>query len=339
MNPTADSSSARDAVLGLHHITVMASDPQRNLDFYGALLGQRLVKRTVNFDDPGTYHFYFGDAGGAPGTLLTVFPWPGAGRGTLGSGEASELAFAIAPGSVDFWHERLSDRGHAPEVTRRFGDTVLAFDDPDGLRLELIAREDAPEVAPWERSPIPPEQRLRGLHGATLLLDEIAATDEVLSGGLGLEPVGEEHDPRGLRRRYRAAGAAGIPGIHLDAVAIGRRRPGRLGAGSVHHLAFRAADGADQLRYREHLVAQGHYVTPVQERLYFRSIYFREPGGVLFEVATDGPGFAIDEAADELGLALKLPPALEADREGIRARLPQVVPPEYAPLLGGEASR
>jgi glyoxalase family protein len=314
----------------------MASDPQRHLAFYGELLGLRLVKRTVNFDDPGTYHFYFGDVGGAPGTLLTVFPWPGAGPGTLGSGETAAVAFRIAPRSVGFWIDRLSERGRTPEVGSRLGDTVVAFDDPDGLRLELIADPTAPEADPWARSPVAEAERLRGLHGVTLQLERIEASDALLTGDLGYLRLGEERSPQGLRRRYRAAGTGEAPGSLLDVVALGKRLPGRLGAGSVHHIAFRSADQDEQILYHRRLTGAGHRVTPVQERNYFRSIYFREPGGVLFEIATDGPGFTVDEAADELGLALKLPPILEADRDAIRARLPQVVPPEYAPLLGGD---
>jgi glyoxalase family protein len=325
-------SSNPDSTSGLHHITAMASDPQRNLDFYGELLGLRLVKRTVNFDDPGTYHFYFGDHDGSPGTLLTFFPWPGAGPGTVGSGEAAAISFAIAPDSVDPWIERLSERGLTPEVGRRFGATLLGFDDPDGLRLELIADPDAAPLPAWERSPVPEEQRLRGLFGATLLLADGRASAELLAR-FGYAPAGDEDDPRGPRRRYRVAGNA--PGTHLDLITLGHRLPARLGAGSVHHLALRTPDDAEQRRHRERLTAQGSRVTTVQDRYYFRSIYFREPGGVLLEIATDGPGFTVDEPLDELGLALKLPPLLEPDRDTIRARLPQVLPPEYAALFGG----
>lgn len=328
-------SGAVPACRGLHHITVMASEPQRNLDFYGGLLGLRLVKRTVNFDDPGTYHFYYGDTGGSPGTLLTVFPWPGSGPGTLGSGEVSALAFAVAPESIDYWRERLRAQGHDPEIGERFGEQTIAFDDPDGLRLELIASDDSEPPSDWPNSPVPGAQRLRGLHSATLLLAEIGPSHGLLLDPLGFEPVAEERDPLGLRRRYRATAGAAVGGL-LDGVILGKRLPGRLGAGSVHHLAFRAADEAEQLRCRQRLLAAGQRVTDVLDRTYFRSIYFREPGGVLFEIATDGPGFTIDEQADELGLALKLPPGLEPDRDSIRARLPRVVPPEYAALGGKE---
>jgi glyoxalase family protein len=317
---------------GLHHITAMAADPQRNLDFYGELLGLRLVKRTVNFDDPSTYHFYFGDEGGSPGTLLTFFPWPGAGPGTVGSGEAGAISFAIAPDSVDYWIERLSERDRTPEVGQRFGATLLAFDDPDGLRLELIADPDAAPLPIWEHSPVAQEQRLLGLFGATLLLADHGVSADLLER-FGYAPDGEEDDPLGPRRRYRIAGNA--PGTRLDLIALGKQLPARLGAGSIHHLALRSPDDAEQHRTRERLMALGSRVTTVQDRHYFRSIYFREPGGVLYEIATDGPGFTVDEPLDELGLALKLPPLLEPDRDTIRARLPQVLPPEYAALFGG----
>ncbi len=315
---------------GLHHITVMAGEPQQNLDFYCGVLGQRLVKRTVNFDDPATYHFYYGDEAGNPGPILTFFPWPGAGPGTVGSGETTAVGYWLAAGSVDHWLDRLGERGHAPEVAERLGDTVIAFADPDGLPLELIASADAPQVQPWANSPIPEAHRLRGFHSVTLKLAELSASAELLTGTLGYQLVAGE----GERHRFRAAGDQ--LGPYLDALVVGEQPPGRLGVGSVHHVAFRAADDDHQAAFRERLGADGRHVTTVQERQYFRSIYFHEPGGVLFEIATDGPGFATDEALDELGLGLTLPPGSRPTGTTSR-RLPRVVVPEYAGLLGSEA--
>jgi len=300
---------------GLHHVTAISGDAQETVDFYTAVLGLRLVKRTVNFDDPSTYHLYFGDETGAPGTILTFFPFRGASRGRVGKGQASATAFAVPPDSVEYWVERLTDLGvDADEPVERFGETVLALRDGDGQPVELVAT-DSP-VEPWTGGPVPPAHAVRGFHGATLSSARPATTGSVLAE-LGFERVGRESD----RTRYRAAGdRAAVVDVLDDEDAT----PGRQGAGTVHHVAFRAPDDDAQFAARDRLLEAGLRVTGQKDRQYFRSVYFREPGGVLFEVATDGPGFAIDEDADALGTALTLPPWLEEDREFLEARLPDL---------------
>lgn len=314
---------------GIHHITAIAGDPQRNLDFYAGTLGLRLVKRTVNFDDPGTYHFYYGDRTGRPGTLLTFFPWAGAFQGRPGAGQATVTAFAVPEGSLDYWEDRLGSR-QISEVTRRerFGDSTLRFTDPDGLALELVATAPASTVDVHPESAIPQAAAIRGFQGTTLTLRGADATAQVLTEVLGLIPAGED----GAWRRYAApAGAAG--GV-VDLLRDPDAPAGTLGAGSVHHVAWRATDGAHQLRLRGEVLGHGIGVTPVVDRQYFQSIYFREPGGVLFEVATDGPGFLIDEAEATLGGALKLPPQYEPKRAAIEEVLPPITlpRPDRAPV-------
>ena len=311
---------------GLHHVTVIASDPQRNLAFYTRVLGQRLVKTTVNFDDPGTYHLYYGDEVGSPGTILTFFSWQGAQRGTLGNGETAAVAYSIGSGSLDYWRGRLKE--HELDVTEseRFGETVLNFADPDGLRLELITDDSAKVPSHWSDGPVPREHALRGFHGVTLWLGKAGETERLLTENLGFEKAAEETDPEGQRTRYRSA--SDRVGLYVDIVERPNKFPGRSGAGTVHHIALRVPDDEAQQDYLEYLREQGQRVTPVQDRQYFRSIYFREPGGVLFELATDVPGFADDEPVETLGRDLKLPPWLEPEREQVEARLPKLERPE-----------
>lgn len=307
-------------ISGIHHITAIAGDAQRNLDFYTRVLGQRLVKTTVNFDDPGAYHFYFGDRSGHPGTLLTFFPWPQTRRGRRGAGEVAAVAYAIAPDSLDYWQGRL--RQHGVEVgqpTARFGETVLAFPDPDGMMVELVARETLPQISHWAEGPIPPEHELRGFHSATLWLNDPARSAELLSQGFGFTLVGEE----GNRTRLQGTASA-APGTIIDLTAQPGLPPGGMGAGTVHHIAFRAADDAEQLAWQTALAQAGHRVTQVMDRQYFRSIYFREPGRVLYEIATDPPGFLWDEPVEMLGTALKLPSWLEPQRQMIERALPPI---------------
>ena len=306
-------------IQGLHHITAAASDPQQNVDFYEQVLGQRLVKTTVNFDDPGTYHLYYGDEVGTPGTILTFFPWPHMGRGRRGNGEAAAVAYAMPAASMGYWAERLETLGVAERhVETRFGEEVLRFEDPDGLPLELVATEDPSTVRPWAGGPVPERHALRGFHSATLWLGAVAPTAALLTDQLGYTFVGQE----GERSRYRAASAGRA--LYVDLVHRPDEPRGRFGAGSVHHIAFRTVDDAEQLAYRQVLQEAGQQVTPVRDRQYFHSIYFREPGGVLFEVATDAPGFTYDEPVEALGQALKLPPWLEARRDQIEQRLPRL---------------
>lgn len=327
------------ATAGLHHVTAIAADPQRNLRFYQQVLGQRLVKLTVNFDDPGSYHFYFGDATGSPGTLLTFFPWPDAAPGQRGSGETTATAFAVPRGALGWWQQRLTaanvpvDDGGAgraggvggDSTSERFGDRVLSFRDPDGMALELVERTDyvassrPRQPTTWQPAQdIPRDLAILGFHGVTLGLADLAATQELLTSILGLRVLGTE---RGGRVRLAAPGD-GLGRI-VDLERVPARRP-RLGAGSVHHVAFRARDDAAQREFQSTIDAAGHGVTAIQERNYFRSIYFREPGHVLFEIATDGPGMAIDEPLDSLGTHLKLPPNLEPRRAAIEAALPAI---------------
>ncbi len=302
---------------GLHHITAYAGDIARNFDFYTRVLGLRLVKTTVNFDDPGTYHLYYGDEAGTPGSILTFFPIEHAAPGRLGIGETSETAFRISKASLGFWIDRFAGSGVAYDTpTTAFGDSVLRFKDPDGMSLVLVAA-DAPIVGPgWTGGGIPAEHAIRGFHGVTLLLDGTEATGAVLTGVLGFAEAARE----GTAVRYASGGPVGGFVTLRDGGGFLRGRPG---AGSVHHVAFRAADDAAQAAMAETLRAgHGLVATEQRDRAYFRSIYFREPGGVLFEIATDAPGFAVDEAAEHLGEALRLPAFLEPRRAAIEAALP-----------------
>jgi glyoxalase family protein len=308
----------RRAMAGLHHVTSIAGSPQRNLDFYTRILGLRLIKRTVNFEDPGTYHFYYGDETGRPGTVLTFFPWEHAVKGRLGAGETEQTAFRVPVGALGYWTQRFVAKGVAHEaLEKRFGDTVLPFSDPDGTSLALVGVADGADEPGWSNGDIPAENAIRGFFGVTLLLDDAAKTGAILTDVLGFAEAGRE----GATIRYRAPGAAagGVVDIH-QAKGLGR---GRQGRGSVHHIAFRAADDAEQAAMAKQLVARhGVHPTDQRDRNYFRSIYFREPGGVLFEIATDVPGFAVDEPVASLGSALKLPPFLEPRRGEIEKALP-----------------
>ena len=306
-------------IAGLHHVTAIASNPQRNLDFYTQVLGLRFVKRTINFDDPGSYHFYFGDDAGSPGTILTFFPWPGATRGSVGAGETAATAFSVPFASLDFWEGHLLENGiPAERLAPRFDEGVITFADPDGMRLEIVGHAGAGSVKPSRFATIPTEHAIRGFFGVTLAEEEYDRTVHVLNV-MGLEQIAVE----GNRFRFSAPGNA--LGNHIDLVIPAHGTPGRMGAGSVHHIAFRASDDTSQVDWSERLNAEGLSVTPVQDRTYFHSIYFREPGGVLFEIATDPPGFALDEPIETLGEALKLPKWLEPQRALIEQRLPSIV--------------
>ena len=314
---------------GIHHITAIAGDPQRNLDFYTETLGLRLVKRTVNFDDPGSYHFYFGDDIGSPGTIITFFPWPGARRGARGSGQVTTVSFALPPNSIAFWKERLrANHVIAEEIGGRFGSNALRFLDPDGMRLELIATHVIPSGAEGSRGSclkdstagsldVARDDRIGGFAAPTLEVRKPEETEDLLTAILGFEFVAEENN----RWRFRGRGSNASAEIDLVSSDAGF---GQIAVGTVHHIAFRAADDEEQLRVREQLVARGLNVTPVIDRQYFHSIYFREPNGILFEIATDEPGFLIDEPADELGESLKLPPIYEPSRDEIERVLPTI---------------
>jgi glyoxalase family protein len=317
---------------GIHHLTAIASDPAPNVAFYTEVLGLRLVKRTVNFDDPGSYHLYFGDELGRPGTIFTFFLWPGARRGRSGGGEVVTVGFAITRNSFEFWKERLCANGiNVEETESTFGERRLRFTDPDGLLLQLVipsgvegSRDESLKVTPRSPSPalrsgrddrIPLHQQILGFFAPTLRVSRAAETEKLLVEILGCEFVAEENKRRRFRGRWQN-GAAFIDILPSD------ERPGHIAVGSVHHIAFRAADADEQLRWREQLSEAGFVVSPVMDRKYFRSIYFREPSGILFEIATDGPGFTIDEKAGALGQALQLPPAFEPMRTEIERSLP-----------------
>ena len=317
---------------GLHHVTAICADAQANVDFYAGVLGLRLVKRTVNFDDPGSYHLYYGDGVGRPGTILTFFAWPGAYRGRRGTGQTDAVALSVPRESLGYWRERLERAGArlaAEESVAQDPDpTVLAFQDPDGLRLELVGTENsADERAPWDGGPVPAAHAVRRLLGATVWTGaDPTPTVMVLTGVLAFRSAGET-DGGNVRHRFvtgddRTAGVA-----RLDLWP----RPGvpraTSGAGTVHHLAWRTPDDVGQAAWRAHLDGAGLGVSPVMDRTYFHSIYFREPGGVLFEIATDGPGFAVDEPTETLGERLMLPAWLEGRRAEVEAHLPRLQAP------------
>jgi glyoxalase family protein len=309
-------------IKGIHHITAIAGDPQTNLDFYTTVLGLRLVKLTVNFDDPGTYHFYFGNEEGTPGSILTFFPWPDARRGTVGSGQVTTTTFAIPAGSIAYWRERLLEHGHTvTDGGQRFGESVLAVTDPDGLPLELVATPHANPAAAWKQSPVDAEHAICGFYSATLSEEGYEQTARLLTETMGLALVGNE----GNRFRYQATG--GGAGAIVDLLCSPDGRAGRLGTGTVHHIAWRTPDDAQQVQWRQELARLGYNVTPVIDRNYFHSIYYREPGGVLFEIATDPPGFAIDEPKDHLGERLMLPRQYEAERAMLERALPRLTLP------------
>jgi glyoxalase family protein len=308
---------------GLHHVTAIASDPQRNLDFYVGLLGLRFVKRTVNFDDPGTYHFYFGDRCGTPGTILTFFPWPGARRGIRGTGQVEATAFAISPDSVGYWLNRFKQQHvTAEKSSTRFGEEVIRLVDSDGLMIELIASHSHGQVDLWPDSVVPAEHALHGFHSVSAALEGYERTARLLTDSFGYRLIEES----GNRFRFASADNS-APGRIVDLLCQPDSAMGRVAAGSVHHIAFRAKDATEQLQWRERLVDLGYNVTPVIDRTYFHSIYFREPGGVLFEIATEPPGFTLDEKLDELGTRLRLPSWMESARSEIEKILPPIQVP------------
>jgi len=304
---------------GIHHITAIASDPQRNLDFYTQVLGLRLVKRTVNFDDPGSYHFYFGDGAGTPGTIITFFPWPGVRRGSRGTSQVVAASFAIPYSAMGYWKSRLQD-AHilAEETAPRHGDLVLRLTDPDGLMLELITSHHLPDASLDFRNEVPHEFAIRGFHAPTLEVQNLKLTEELLTDVFGFEIIAEEKN----RRRFSLDQKS--PSRQLDVVEQPDGALGNIAAGTVHHIAFRAANDDEQRQWREKLTDLGLAVTPVIDRQYFHSIYFREPAGILFEIATDAPGFMIDEPLDQLGEQLKLPPQFESQRAAIERALPPI---------------
>lgn len=307
---------ATHTIPGIHHITAIAGDPQRTVDFYTQLLGLRLVKLTVNFDDPGTYHLYFGDGAGAPGTILTFFPWPGAPRGVVGNGQVSAIAFAVGPGSLEFWRSRLEAHQVSVQLAgSRLDEPVLPFRDPDGLPLELIETQVHEDGEGWNVATIPRPHRIGGFHSATLSLDAYEQTASLLEQTMGFRRIATD----GHRLRFVARHSRGAI---VDVLHTPGGQRGDLGAGTVHHIAFRTPSDAQQETWRAELVEIGYHVTAIIDRSYFRSIYFREPGHVLFEIATDPPGFTTDETPAHLGERLMLPAWLESSRSRIEQSLP-----------------
>jgi glyoxalase family protein len=316
---TTRSNARKRTISGIHHVTAIASDPQRNLAFYTQVLGLRLVKRTVNFDDPNTYHLYYGDEVGQPGTILTVFPWPGASPGRRGTGQVAVTAFSVPEGSLGYWRERLKRHGVAVgELRQRFDEEVLEFEDGDGLALELVAFAGAAALAPWEAGPVPSRHAVRGFHSVALWERDLDRTAALLAVTFGFRLIGQEAE----RLRFESDGEGA--GSRVDLIHRPDGEPGWNGAGTVHHVAWRTPDDEQQAVWRQAIGDWGLHVTPVRDRQYFRSIYFREPGGVLFEIATDVPGFAVDEAPGELGTRLTLPPWLERQRIQIEQTLPKL---------------
>ena len=304
---------------GLHHITAISSDISRNLHFYTKVLGLRFVKQSVNQDDPGTYHLYYGDYAGSPGTIMTFFPWAGLRRGRPGSGQAYATGFSVPAGSLPFWQQRFKAlKAESLPIEQRFDDEVLPVFDTDGLRLELIATKENDGRTPAPAGDIPADKAIRGFHGTTLGLTEAKPTAAVLTGTMGYRLLAQS----GHRARYTVD--AGGPGTYVDLLIDPALPRGLSGAGTIHHVAFRATDDASQTGARAALVESGLHVSPVIDRAYFKSIYYREPGGVLFEIATDQPGFAIDEPVETLGSKLSLPPHLEPHRAEIQAALPKL---------------
>jgi glyoxalase family protein len=308
------------AIPGLHHVTAISGPPQANVDFYVGTMRQRLVKKTVNFDAPDTYHLYYGDRAGSPGTILTFFPFANAGPGRAGAGMASAVAYRVPPGGLEAWMVRLAeDAIDFAGPADRFGERLILLTDPDGLRIELI-EVTGPKGADGDRAPVDD-----GFHSVTLWPSDLAPTARLLTDLFGYQEAGQEATDGTERLRF--CSPASGRGAVVDLIRSDTRSIGRQGAGSIHHVAFRAESSAIQGEWRERVAAFGLDVTPVIDRQYFESIYFREPGGILFEIATDPPGFAVDEAEAELGTHLKLPP----QHERHRAEIERVLPPIRVP--------
>lgn len=294
--------------MGIHHITAIVGHPQENADFYAGVLGLRLVKKTVNFDDPGTYHLYFGNEGGKPGTIITFFPWPNAYQGKIGGGQVGVTSYVVPSGALEFWEKRLEKFQVSYTKKDRFGEQYLQFDDPHGLHLEIVERAEG-EANTWNFGGITPDVAIKGFGGSILYSTQPDETAKVLEQVMGLEKVGQEGD----LVRYRATADIGNV-IDLKLTAVPR---GQMGVGTVHHIAWRASDDQDHFDWQKQVSGHGYHVTEVKDRNYFNAIYFREHGEILFEIATDPPGFAHDESQETMGQQLMLPPQYEAHRDKI----------------------
>ncbi|NIG54823.1 ring-cleaving dioxygenase [Chitinophaga sp. Cy-1792] len=304
-------------ILGLHHITAIAADAQRNYDFYTKVMGLRLVKKTVNFDDPGTYHFYFGDEHGTPGTILTFFPWENISKGQAGTGMATEIAYSVPQGSIEFWKERFK-KYNVPftEVNERFGEKFLSFTDPDGLQLTMVEPAKVDTRSGWTTAEVNKDVATKGFHSTTLMLRSIEPTAKILTDIFGYELQSQEGN------RYRFATNAVEQANIIDLLEAPDGPRGYNAGGTNHHVAFRVADDNIQMEFRDKILRKGLQITPKIDRDYFYSLYFREPGGVLFEIATDNPGFTVDEPLEQLGTGLRLPKQYEPAREEIEKILP-----------------
>ncbi|SCY48844.1 glyoxalase family protein [Flavobacterium anhuiense] len=307
-------------ILGLHHITAIAGDAKRNFDFYSKVLGLRFIKKTVNFDDPGTYHFYFGDEVGSAGTILTFFPWgEGIQQGRKGSGMATEIGYSVPKGSLDFWQKRFEKYNVIyNKPAEKFGEKYLTFLDPDGLKLELIESKTEDNRKAWETDEVRADVATKGFHNITLTLNSIKATAAILTDIFGYKLIDQEVN------RYRYATDAVENAAIVDLVELPEEKRGLNANGTIHHVAFRVPNDEILMKFREKIEDYGLSITPQIDRQYFHSLYFREPGGVLFEIATDNPGFTVDESLEELGQNLKLPAQYEPQRAAIEAHLVKI---------------
>lgn len=306
-------------ILGIHHITAIAGNAKRNHDFYTQVLGLRLVKKTVNFDDPGTYHFYFGNEVGTPGTILTFFPWEGVKKGTNGAGMASDIGYAVPTNSMSFWKDRLHQFNvKIIDEGKRFGEEYISFQDPDGLNLTIISPAIPDPRKPWQTDDVAATVAIRGFHTVTLTLRKTEPTANILTDILGYRF--QQQEGNSLRFATGAIDSAAI----VDLVESPYGDTGINAGGTIHHIAFRVPDENTLMAYREKVMSYGLNITPKIDRNYFFSLYFREPGGVLFEIATDNPGFSIDEPVQDLGKKLKLPAQYEGNRKKIEEILPVI---------------
>lgn len=307
----------KNKILGLHHITAIAGNAQRNYDFYAKTLGLRLVKKTVNFDDPGTYHFYYGDEVGTPGSILTFFPWSNVKKGRAGTGMATEIGYSVPKESLEFWNNRFNEmKVKHGEINERFGEQYLSFEDPDGLQLSLIVPTAEDVRKPWTTKDIKEDGAVKGFHSVVLTLRSVEPTAKILTDIFGYQLLSQEGN------RYRFMTDASSTGNIVDIVEDPSGNAGINAGGTNHHVAFRAKDDTVMMEFREKVKAAGWNITEKIDRNYFYSLYFREPGGVLFEIASDNPGFAIDEPVSELGKHLMLPAQFESHRQRIEEWLP-----------------
>jgi glyoxalase family protein len=305
-------------ILGLHHITAIAGDAQRNYDFYTKTLGLRLVKKTVNFDDPQTYHFYFGDEVGTPGSILTFFPWANVRQGTNGAGMATEIGYSVPKASLDFWKTRFEKLNIIHDISERFGEKLLTFQDPDGLWLSLIEAKHNDDRKGYETAEIKSDAALKGFHTVTLTLNNIKATAAILTEIFGYK----QKEKEGSLYRYKTDAVENA--ALVDLLEMPQAQRGLNAGGTNHHVAFRVKDEETLMAMREKVVAKGLQITEKINRDYFFSLYFREPGGVLFEIATDNPGFATDETVENLGSSLQLPDRYKPMRDKIEKGLPKL---------------